>query len=44
MVLTMFYLEEIPFRDIRFVLRIPDGTVKSRLCHAQLMLKEALEV
>ena len=44
MVLTMFYLEEISVRDIGFALRIPSGTVKSRLCHARRMLKEALEV
>jgi RNA polymerase sigma factor (sigma-70 family) len=42
-ILTMFYLEEMPLTEIAEALGVPVGTVKSRLHHARLKLKEELE-
>ncbi len=42
-ILTMFYLESMPMSEIAVALGIPVGTVKSRLHHARLTLKETLE-
>ena len=43
LVLTLFYLEEIPVREISRTLGIAEGTVKSRLFHARKQLKKILE-
>lgn len=40
--LTLYYLQELSVDEIGQVLGIPAGTVKSRLYHARLALKEAV--
>ncbi len=42
-ILTMFYMDAMPLSEIAEALGIPVGTVKSRLHHARLTLKETLE-
>ncbi len=42
-VILMYYMEEIPIKDIASALGIPEGTVKSRLNKAKEILKERLE-
>ncbi len=42
-ILALHYLQDIPLSDIAELLRIPLGTVKSRLHHARQQLKRALE-
>ena len=41
-VILMYYMEEIPIRDIAAALGIPEGTVKSRLNKAKELLKGRL--
>lgn len=41
--LYLYYMEELPMKDISKALHIPVGTVKSRLYHAKKILKERLE-
>ena len=43
MVVLLHYMEELPVKEIAKVLRIPEGTVKSRLKHARDTLAVALE-
>ena len=43
-VILLFYMEELPIAQIAFVLKIPVGTVKSRLHHAKKILEQELEV
>lgn len=40
----LYYMEDLKISDISGVLKIPEGTVKSRLFKAKKMLKEKLEV
>lgn len=42
-VLVLFYLEELSYRDIADVLRVPAGTVAARLSRAKAALKKAYE-
>ncbi len=42
-ILTMFYIDQMPLAEIALALGVPEGTVKSRLFHARLKLKETLE-
>jgi RNA polymerase sigma-70 factor, ECF subfamily len=42
--MIMFYNADVPFKDIAKTLRIPEGTVKSRLHKARIIIKEGLEV
>jgi len=42
-ILSLHYLQDVPLSDIAALLRIPLGTVKSRLHHARQQLKRALE-
>ncbi len=44
MVVLLFYMEEQPLEACARILRIPTGTVKSRLHQARKLLKEELEV
>ena len=39
----LFYMEELPLTEIAAVLKLPEGTVKSRLYRAKKMLKQKLE-
>lgn len=41
-VLILYYLEELPYKDIAEVLRIPVGTVGIRISRAKQMLKRAV--
>ena len=41
-ILTLFYLEEMPIKEIAIALHLPNGTVKSRLFTARNHLKEIL--
>ena len=41
--LYLYYMEDLPMKDISKLLHIPVGTVKSRLYHAKKILKERLE-
>jgi RNA polymerase sigma-70 factor (ECF subfamily) len=43
LVLSWFYLEDMPLRDVADALSIPVGTVKSRLFHARAALRASLE-
>jgi RNA polymerase sigma-70 factor (ECF subfamily) len=43
LVLSWFYLEDMPLREIADALRIPVGTVKSRLFHARAALRASIE-
>ena len=43
LMLTLFYLDEIPVAEIAYILNIPPGTVKSRLYHAREHLKKQLK-
>lgn len=43
-VVLLFYMEELSVEELAEVLRIPAGTVKSRLHHARKLLKDQLEV
>ena len=40
----LYYMEELPLEDIAGVLKIPKGTVKSRLYQARKILRNKLEV
>lgn len=42
-VLTLFYMEELPLKDIAHILDSPLGTVKTRLHRARRALRRALE-
>jgi RNA polymerase sigma-70 factor (ECF subfamily) len=42
LILSWFYLEDMPLRDIAEALSIPVGTVKSRLFHARAALRARL--
>ncbi|NMA85745.1 MAG: RNA polymerase sigma factor [Tissierellia bacterium] len=42
-VILMYYMEELPIRDISKYLNIPEGTVKSRLNTGRKILKKELE-
>ena len=42
-VVSMFYLDEMPLRDIAKVFCLPLGTVKSRLFYARNRLRQVLE-
>jgi RNA polymerase sigma factor (sigma-70 family) len=42
-VLVLFYLRELPLRQVAEVLAVPAGTVKSRLFRARKMLRDRLE-
>ena len=42
LILSWFYLEDMPLRDIADALSIPVGTVKSRLFHARAALRARL--
>lgn len=43
LVIIMFYAEECSIKEIKRVLNIPEGTVKSRLNKGRLLLKEQLK-
>lgn len=43
-VILLFYMEDLSMSEIAFVLKIPIGTVKSRLYQAKQILKKELEV
>lgn len=40
----LYYTEQLSTREIASVMKLPDGTVKSRLHHARKLLKKELEV
>lgn len=42
-VLTLFYLEDLPLRDVAAILSLPVGTVKTHLHRARLALRAELE-
>lgn len=42
-VILLFYMEELPVAQIAAILKIPNGTVKSRLYRARKLLKKELE-
>lgn len=42
-VVLLYYMENVPVKQIATMLRIPEGTVKSRLKHARDILAVALE-
>ena len=42
LILSWFYLEDMPLRDIAEALSVPIGTVKSRLFHARAALRDQL--
>ena len=41
--ILLFYMEELPLAEIAAVLKLPEGTVKSRLYRAKKILKQKLE-
>jgi RNA polymerase sigma-70 factor (ECF subfamily) len=41
--LTLYFLEQMPVRDMAEVLELPEGTVKSRLHHGRRKLRSILE-
>lgn len=43
-VVLLYYMEELTIKEISAVLKIPEGTVKSRLYEARKQLKKKLEV
>lgn len=43
-VVLLYYMEELPLAQIASVLRVPEGTVKSRLYQARKLLRQQLEV
>ena len=43
-VVLLYYMEELPLAQIASVLRVPEGTVKSRLHQARKLLRQQLEV
>lgn len=43
-ILSLFYLEEYPLREISLILKIPVNTVKSRLFQAREKLKKSLKI
>ena len=43
-VVLLYYMEELPLAQIGSVLRVPEGTVKSRLYQARKLLRQQLEV
>ena len=43
LILSMFYLEEMPVAEIAYILSIPPGTVKSRLFSARKYFKKHLK-
>ena len=43
-VVLLFYMEEMTVAEIAAVLKLPQGTVKSRLHHARQQLQNELEV
>ena len=44
MIVMLYYMEGLPVAQIASIVRIPAGTVKSRLYHARKMLEKELEV
>ena len=42
-VLTLFFIEDLSIEEISTVVRVPAGTVKSRLFHAKRRLRQAME-
>lgn len=44
LVVLLFYMEELKLSEISRILRLPEGTVKSRLFKARKLLKQELEV
>lgn len=42
--ISLYYSAELSVKEIGEVLRLPEGTVKSRLHHAKKMIKEQMEV
>ena len=42
--MLLFYMEELSLAEIAAVLKLPEGTVKSRLHRAKKILKQKLEV
>lgn len=41
-VLSLFYLDELPLADVAVVLKLPEGTVKSRLFRARKLLRQQI--
>lgn len=41
--ILLFYMEELPMKEIERILRLPGGTVKTRLRRAKMILKRELE-
>ena len=41
--ILLFYMEEFSLREICHILKLPEGTVKSRIYRAKKILKERLE-
>jgi len=42
-IIILYYYEELSTRDISKVLRIPEGTVRSRLFRARTVLKSSID-
>ena len=43
-VVVLFYIEEFSVKEIKAILHIPEGTIKSRLSKARDLLKKQLSV
>lgn len=43
MALTLYYLNDLPIKDIAEMLQISEGAVKQRLSHGRKKFKEAYE-
>lgn len=43
-VVVLFYYEDLPYKDIAAILKISEGTVKSRLSRAKTKLEETLKI